>query len=154
RRQRRLQDQSLSSPSGESPLILARSTCDGLKTMTRRCKIGTSTPVFGFRPIRSDLERTKNRPKDDNLTGSPATKASANSSNTACTNSADSLRESPRRRYTASARSTRTTVRRALRCEALSTSSTIDTPPPEFRARSQIWSVLDRVNPIQPAALI
>ena len=31
---------------------------DGLKTITRRGSIGTSSPVFGLRPMRRPLERT------------------------------------------------------------------------------------------------
>ena len=77
--------QASSSSATALPLIRALSTFDGLKTMTRRSVIGTSIPVLGFRPIRSDLERTKNRPNEDNLTDSPPIKASASSSNTDCT---------------------------------------------------------------------
>ena len=35
-----------------SPLMRAFSTLDGLNTITRRGRIGTSTPVFGLRPMR------------------------------------------------------------------------------------------------------
>ena len=44
---------------------------DGLNTMTRRGVIGTSTPVFGLRPMRSPFERTTKEPNDDSLTVSP-----------------------------------------------------------------------------------
>ena len=37
----------------------------GLNTRTCRGRIGTSSPVLGFRPIRSFFERTWNDPKDD-----------------------------------------------------------------------------------------
>jgi hypothetical protein len=54
-----------------------------------------------------------NRPNEDNLTVSPPVSALANSSKTACTSIADSLRDRPTHRYTASERSTRVTVRDA-----------------------------------------
>ena len=40
---------------------------EGLNTITRRGVIGTSTPVFGLRPIRSPLERTTKDPKEEEL---------------------------------------------------------------------------------------
>ena len=58
----------------------AFSTLDGLKTMTRRGRIGTSTPVLGLRPIRSLLERTTNEPNDESFTVSPRAAASQISS--------------------------------------------------------------------------
>lgn len=36
----------------DPPLMRAFNTLEGLKTITRRGKIGTSTPVFGLRPMR------------------------------------------------------------------------------------------------------
>ena len=54
-----------------SPFIVAFNTLDGLKTSTRRCMIGTSTPVFGLRPMRSPLSRTRHEPNEDSLTVSP-----------------------------------------------------------------------------------
>src|SRR6202045_4858280 len=120
--------QASSSSATAKPLIRALSTFDGLKTMTQRSVIGTSIPVLGFRPIRSDLERTKNRPNEDNLTDSPPIKASASSSNTDCTRIPDSLRERPTQRYTASAKSTRVTVRGAVRRGPSPLSSAADNP--------------------------
>src|SRR5678816_3148612 len=40
------------------PLINDFRTLDARKTRTRRGRIGTSCPVFGFRPIRCPLSRT------------------------------------------------------------------------------------------------
>ena len=40
---------------------------DGLKTSTRRGSIGTSTPVFGLRPMRRPFERTRKEPNEDKL---------------------------------------------------------------------------------------
>src|SRR5690606_21065266 len=47
-------------------LILDFKTLDGLNTRTCRGRMGTSSPVLGFRPIRSFLDRTWKDPKDDN----------------------------------------------------------------------------------------
>jgi hypothetical protein len=55
---------------------------DGLKTMTRRGRIGASTLVLGLRPIRSPFDRTTNEPNPDSLTISPRTAASEISSRT------------------------------------------------------------------------
>ena len=52
-------------------------TFDGLKTITRRGSIGTSTPVFGLRPTRSPLLRTMNEPNEDSFTVSPRSQAVA-----------------------------------------------------------------------------
>src|ERR1700730_12892122 len=120
--------QASSSSATAKPLIRALSTFDGLKTMTRRSVIGTSIPVLGFRPIRSDLERTKNRPNEDNLTDPPPINASESSSNTDCIRIPDSLRERPAQRYTASARSTRVTVRGTVRRGPSPLSSAADNP--------------------------
>ena len=54
-----------------SPFICCFIIADALNTTTRRGEIGTSTPVFGFRPIRSPFRRTSNVPNDDSLTVSP-----------------------------------------------------------------------------------
>src|SRR3954451_15818034 len=85
-------------PSVLSPLMAAFKVLEGLNTITRRGVIGTSTLVFGLRPMRSPFERTTNEPKEDSLTVSPRTKASQISSSTDSTRAADSLRESPTRR--------------------------------------------------------
>jgi hypothetical protein len=77
----------------DPPLTRAFSTLEGLKTITRRGKIGASTPVFGMRPMRWPFERTTNDPKDDSLTVSPRAAASQISSRTAWTSSADFVRE-------------------------------------------------------------
>ena len=53
------------------PLMRCLRIADGLKTMTRLGEIGTSVPVFGFRPIRWPFFRTMNDPKDDSFTVSP-----------------------------------------------------------------------------------
>src|SRR5688500_16918310 len=76
-------------------LILDFNTLDGLNTRTCRGRIGTSSPVLGLRPMRSFLERTWNEPKEDSLTFAPVIKASAISSSTRSTSSADSVLDSP-----------------------------------------------------------
>src|SRR5579863_5352873 len=83
------------SGSPETPLIRAFSRFDDLKTKTRRSLIGTSTPVFGLRPIRSPLWRTLNDPNEESRTGSPATSRSVISSRTCSTSAADSFRDRP-----------------------------------------------------------
>jgi hypothetical protein len=45
---------------------------EALKTATRRGKIGTATPVLGFRPMRWPILRTVNVPNDDSFTVSPS----------------------------------------------------------------------------------
>ena len=50
-------------------------TCDGRKTSTFRGKIGTSSPVFGLRPIRCPFRRTEKLPKEEILTTSSRAKA-------------------------------------------------------------------------------
>src|SRR5690606_21350174 len=91
-------------------LILDFNTLLGLNTSTCRGRIGTSSPVLGFRPIRWFFERTWNEPKDESFTFCPATSASATRSRTRSTSSADSVRDKPTASYTASARSARVTV--------------------------------------------
>src|SRR5690606_39571968 len=76
-------------------LIFDFNTLDGLNTRTCRGRMGTSSPVLGLRPIRSFLERTWNDPKEESLTLAPDTRASATSSSTRSTNSADSVRDRP-----------------------------------------------------------
>jgi hypothetical protein len=49
---------------------------EGLKSTTRRGEIGTSTPVFGFRPIRWVFMHTVNVPNDDSFTISSRAMAS------------------------------------------------------------------------------
>jgi hypothetical protein len=68
---------------------------DALKTNTRRGKIGTSTPVFGFRPMRWRLLRTVNVPNDDNFTVSPRAMVFVISFNTRSTRADDSVRVNP-----------------------------------------------------------
>ena len=46
-----------------------------LKTMTCRGVIGTTSPVFGFLPTRSDFWRRPNEPKDESFMASPRSKA-------------------------------------------------------------------------------
>src|SRR5579883_1762375 len=75
-------DHSSSSAGASKPLIFAFRILEGLKIKTLRGVIGTSTPVLGLRPMRSDFSRTRNRPKDDTLTGCPAESAMAISSRT------------------------------------------------------------------------
>jgi hypothetical protein len=99
-----------SSVPDNAPLIFRFKTLLGLKTMTRRGEIGTSSPVLGFLPIRSPLERMTNDPNDDNLTDSPRSKQSEISWMTISTKSADSVRDRPTFWYTASHKSARVTV--------------------------------------------
>jgi hypothetical protein len=73
----------------------AFSTLDGLNTMTRRGSIGTSTPVFGLRPMRWPLLRTRKEPNEDSFTTSPWASPMQISSSTLSTSAADSLRDSP-----------------------------------------------------------
>src|SRR3984893_475657 len=145
--------QASSSSATALPLIRALSTFDGLKTMTRRSVIGTSIPVLGFRPIRSDLERTKNRPNEDNLTDSPPIKASASSSNTDCTKIPDSLRERPTQRYTASAKSTRVTVRGAVRRGPSPLSSAADNPSSSAARIVSDFVIFNPVNLFQSCGI-
>src|SRR3546814_9763702 len=70
-------------------------TWDARNTRTRRGRIGTSSPVFGLRPMRSPFSRTEKLPNDDSFTISPRTRASEISFRTDSTSSADSLRERP-----------------------------------------------------------
>ena len=56
------------------------STCEARNTRTRRGRIGTSSPVFGLRPMRWPFCRTKKLPKDEILTVSPRDSASEISS--------------------------------------------------------------------------
>src|ERR1700758_3255903 len=46
-----------------------------LKTITRRGVIGTISPVFGFRPMRSDFCRSPKEPKDESFVDSPRSRA-------------------------------------------------------------------------------
>src|ERR1700730_8214553 len=63
----------ISSPSG---LMRCLRIADGLNTITRRGEIGTSLPVFGFRPILWPLLRTTKEPNEDNFTVSPRSRQS------------------------------------------------------------------------------
>src|SRR5689334_20650424 len=78
--------------------------------MTRRGEIGTSVPVFGFRPIRCPFLRTMNEPNEDSFTVSPFSRQSVISFKTSSTKAEDSVRDSPTFWYTASHKSTRVTV--------------------------------------------
>src|SRR3546814_8068328 len=49
--------------------------CEARKVRTRRGEIGTSTPVFGFRPILCVLSRKTNVPKPEIFTFSPSASA-------------------------------------------------------------------------------
>ena len=75
-----------------------------------RRDIGTSSPVFGLRPMRSFLSRIWKVANEDSLTLSPRTMALQISSMTISTRDADSVLESPTLRNTASARSALVTV--------------------------------------------
>src|SRR5262245_9268273 len=98
-------------PLPSSPeLIRCLRIADGLKTITRRGEIGTSVPVFGFRPMRCPFLRTMNDPNDDNFTVSPFSRQSVISFSTSSTNADDSVRDRPTFWYTASHRSTLVTV--------------------------------------------
>src|SRR5262245_29802488 len=68
---------------------------DGLNTITRLGEIGTSFPVFGFRPMRWPFLRTTKEPNDDNFTVSPRSRQSVISLSTNSTKDADSVRERP-----------------------------------------------------------
>ena len=84
-----------SSPSLRWPLMRARNTFEGLNTMTRRGSIGTSTPVFGLRPMRCPLSRTTKEPNEDSFTVSPFARQLQISESTISTRDADSVRDSP-----------------------------------------------------------
>jgi hypothetical protein len=75
--------------------ILRFIIAEALNTATRRGTIGTSTPVFGFRPIRWPFLRTVNVPNDDNFTVSPLAMVSVISLKTRSTSSADFVRVNP-----------------------------------------------------------
>jgi hypothetical protein len=68
---------------------------EALKTTARRGKIGASTPVFGFRPMRWPFSRTVNDPNDDNFTISHRAMVSTISFNTRSTKADDSVRVKP-----------------------------------------------------------
>jgi len=94
------------------------------------------------------LERTKNRPNEDNLTDSPPIKASASSSNTDCTRIPDSLQ-----RYTASARSTRVTVRGAVRRGPSPLSSAADNPSSSAARIVSDFVIFNPVNLFQSCGI-
>src|SRR5579863_2001744 len=75
--------------------ILCFIMAEALKTATRRGKIGTATPVLGFRPMRWPFLRTVNVPNDDNFTVSPCAMAPVISFKTRSTKAHDSFRVSP-----------------------------------------------------------
>src|SRR6267154_2027628 len=97
-------------PAVSSPLICALSTCEGRNTNTRRGAIGTSSPVLGLRPTRSDFWRTWNVPNDESLTVSPRDSAPQTSSKISSTICEESLRDNPTALKTASVRSARVKV--------------------------------------------
>src|SRR3954447_2503198 len=78
-----------------APLIRSFSTWDALKTSTLRGKIGTSWPVFGFRPTRCPFWRTAKVPNEEIFTVPSRSSETEISSRIASTRSADSLRERP-----------------------------------------------------------
>jgi|SRR5581483_7122694 len=83
------------------PLICCFRIADGLNAITRRGKIGTKVPVFGFRPMRRDFLRTMKEPNEDSFTVSPLTKVSVISLSTSSTMAADSARDKLNFLYTA-----------------------------------------------------
>src|ERR1700742_3851052 len=97
------------------PLIRDLRTFDARKTSTRRGRIGTSCPVFGFRPTRWPLSRTVKLPNDEIFTDSPRANASTTSESIVSTRSLDSLRDSPTSWNTDSLRSARVIVRPSIR---------------------------------------
>src|ERR1700739_697191 len=97
------------------PLINDFRTFDARKTRTRRGRIGTSCPLFGFRPIRCPLSRTVKLPKEEIFTDSPRAKASTTSARIVSTRSLDSLRDSPTSWNTDSLKSARVIVRPSIR---------------------------------------
>src|SRR5215468_3220450 len=94
----------------ESVLMRCLRIADGLNTITRRGEIGTSVPVFGFRPIRWPFLRTTNEPNDESFTVSPRSRQSVISFSTSSTSAEDSVRDRPTFWYTASHKSARVTV--------------------------------------------
>jgi hypothetical protein len=68
---------------------------EALKTTARCGKIGASTPVFGFRPMRWPFSRTVNDPNDDNFTISHRAMVSTISFKTRSTKADDSVRVKP-----------------------------------------------------------
>ena len=54
--------------SGAPSLMRSRRTCEARKTRTRRGRIGTSSPVFGLRPIRWPFWRAAKVPNEEILT--------------------------------------------------------------------------------------
>src|SRR5436190_7303998 len=97
------------------PLINDFRTFDARKTRTRRGRIGTSCPVFGFRPIRWPLSRTVKLPNEEIFTDSPRANASTTSARIVSTRSLDSLRDSPTSWNTDSLKSARVIVRPSIR---------------------------------------
>src|SRR3990172_5556993 len=95
-------------------LMRSLSTWDARNTRTRRGGIGTSSPVFGLRPMRWPFERTERLPNDESLTLSPFVKLSATRSSTASTSLIESLRDRPTSRNTASPNCARVTVLPAM----------------------------------------
>src|SRR5690606_5058397 len=80
------------------------------KVSTRRGVIGTSTPVFGLRPMRSRLLRRMKLPKPEILTFSPSAIASHILARMDSTSARLSAREKPILRLMVSARSARVRV--------------------------------------------
>src|SRR3546814_6746946 len=87
--------------------------CEARKVRTRRGEIGTSTPVFGFRPILCVLSRKTNVPKPEIFTFSPSASALLIWSSMDSTICADSARDRPIVRFSVSARSARVNVCRS-----------------------------------------
>jgi hypothetical protein len=86
----------------------------GRNVSTRRGVIGTSIPVFGFRPTRSRLSRSTKVPKPEILTFSPLIRASDTCCRTCSTSTAESDLDRPTFRLSSSARSARVSVESAV----------------------------------------
>ena len=89
------QEQLLFCPHQKQELGNRRGGRGCVELRTRRGVIGTSSPVFGLRPMRAALSRIENVPKDEILTLSPSASESDMCVKTLSTKSALSLRDRP-----------------------------------------------------------
>src|SRR3546814_8703840 len=80
---------------GQPPATRARIVWLARKVITRRGRMGTSTPVLGLRPIRCALSRSTKVPKPEIFTFCPSDSASDICDRIDSTIIADSLRDSP-----------------------------------------------------------